>query len=51
MEILTKKYAEASNSFNQIKANTTVRSAQEFVSKYLTKDVIYGQLSESITKL
>jgi hypothetical protein len=51
MESLMKQYKEVSDSFNQIKSNTTVRTAEEFVSRYLTKNVIYGQLSESISKL
>lgn len=51
MESLMKQYKEVSDSFNQIKSNTTVRTAEEFVQKYLTKNVIYGQLSESISKL
>jgi hypothetical protein len=42
MESLMKHYEEVRNSFNQIKANTTVRTAEEFVQKYLTKNAVYG---------
>lgn len=38
MESEMKKYQVISNAFNQIKSNSTVKNADEFVYKYMNKN-------------
>ncbi len=43
-----KKYLTINQSFATIKQNTTVKTADQFIYKFLNKDSIYGELLESI---
>jgi hypothetical protein len=51
MEKLMKTYKEVSNSFNQIKAYTSIKDVDEFVYNYMNKNQIYNELSEKISEL
>jgi hypothetical protein len=51
MESIMGKYADISSAFSQIKSNTSVKSVDQFIIRFLNKNQIYGELLDSISKL
>jgi hypothetical protein len=51
MEGLMDHYKEVRDSFTKIKQHTSIKTADEFISNYLNKDLNYGELLEKISRL